>query len=96
MDPIRTTLKSTKRNVPLAESIQDVREREDYLERHSSQARNSEKIKRASNVKRFPEEKEEELPTKRVKNACRLVLPRHLVMKLGTHKGLACAWLMLS
>ena len=39
---------------------------------------------------------EEESPTKRVKCADRLVLPQHLAMKLGSHKGLACAWLRLA
>ena len=54
---VRTILKSTKRNVSLSECLQDTREREDYLERHSSQARKSDKIRRASNINRFPEEK---------------------------------------
>ena len=43
---VRTMLKSTKRNVLLSESVRDIREREDDLERHSSQARKSEKIRR--------------------------------------------------
>ena len=36
---VRTTLKSTKRNVPLSECLQDIREREDDLERHFIQAK---------------------------------------------------------
>ena len=49
-----------------------------------------------SNIKRPPEEKLEDLPANRVKHADRLVLPRHLETKLGTHKGLVFPWLRLS
>ena len=50
-------LKSTKRNVPLSECLQDIKEREDDLERHSSQARQSENIRRVSNCKNSQEKK---------------------------------------
>ena len=95
-ESIRKIIKSIKRNAPLAEFLQDIREREDDLERHSSQVRNFEKIRRVSNVKNFPEEKKEEPPLKRAKHSDRLVLPRYLVTNLGTHKGLVHTWLKLS
>ena len=83
---IRTTLKGTKRNVTLSEYLQGIREREDDLERHSSQARKSEKISRVFNHKNPPEEKEAEPPSKIASHSDRLVLPRHLAMKLGDQK----------
>ena len=43
---IHTILKSTKRSAPLPECMQDIREWEDDLERHSNGVRKSEKVRR--------------------------------------------------
>ena len=52
---IRTIIKNAKRNALLTEFLQDIREREDYLERHSSQSRKLYKIRSTCETKKYPE-----------------------------------------
>ena len=61
---VRVTLSSAKIKVPLAECLQDIREREDDLKQHSNQERKSEKTRRASQERRLPKELPEEPPSK--------------------------------
>ena len=97
-EKIRTILKSTKSNALLTECLQEIREREEDLEQHSSQSRKSDKIRRAFEDKKHPEktEKPSEEPNLKHNRKENVRVPRYIGSEIqGNKKGLICAWVRL-
>ena len=91
---IRTILKSTKSNALLTECLQEIREREEDLEQHSSQSRKSDKIRRAFEDKQHPEktEKPSEEPNPKRHRKENIRLPRCIGSEIQKkQKGLVYA-----
>ena len=95
---IRTIIKSTKRKAVLTEYLQDMREREDGLERHSRESRKQDKFQRAFDFKKCPDKNtrfSEEPQPKRQRNDW-IKLPRFIGSEIkGNQKDYVCAWLCL-